>query len=64
MAILAGRWHGVARGVVPTLAVIGLFAAALTWKHGFWTDWLRDVPVFANNDPGRLGRWLRSPAAP
>ncbi len=54
LAILAGRWLGVARGAAPTLTVIGLLAAALTWKHGFWTDWLSDVPVFANNMPGRL----------
>lgn len=54
LALLAGRWHGVSRGVVPVLTVIGLLAAALTWRHGFWTDWLRNVPVFADNNSGRL----------
>ena len=54
LALLAGRWHGIARGVVPVLTVVGLLAAALAWRHGFWTDWLRDVPVFANNNSGRL----------
>lgn len=54
LAVLAGRFHGVARGAVPTLAMVGALAAALVWKHGFWTDWLSDVPVFAGNDAGRL----------
>ncbi|MGS0687163.1 YfhO family protein [Nakamurella sp. GG22] len=54
LAILAGRWSGVAKGAVPALVVIGLLSAALVWRHGFWTDWLRHFPAFANNSSGRL----------
>lgn len=54
LAILAGRRHGVFRGVVPVLLVSGALAAALVWRHGFWTNWLADFPVFANNNSSRL----------
>ncbi len=54
LAVLAGRWNGVARGAVPVLTVVGLLSAALVWQHGFWTDWLRDIPIFADNNSGRL----------
>ena len=54
LAVLAGRRSGVAGGVVPALALIGLLAAALVWHQGFWTEWLADLPAFADNRSARL----------
>lgn len=54
LAVLAGRRTGIATGVVPTLAVIGLLSAAVVWQQGFWTEWLAQLPVFASNPSPRL----------
>lgn len=54
LAVLAGRRSGIAAGVVPTLAVLGVLAAAIVWQQGFWTEWLADLPVFASNPSPRL----------
>ncbi len=54
LAVLAGRWQGVSRGAVPVLVFTLLLASALVWQHGFWTDWLRHVPIFAGSNSSRL----------
>jgi hypothetical protein len=54
LALLAGRRSGIVRGVVPTLAVTGLLAAAVVWQQGLWTNWMADLPVFASNPSPRL----------
>jgi hypothetical protein len=54
LALVAPRSTGVARGVLGFAVVGGLLAAALVWKHGWWTDWMANLPVFQGNNSGRL----------
>jgi hypothetical protein len=54
LSVLAGRWHGISRGALPVLVVVLLLASALVWQHGFWTDWLRNLPIFSGSNSSRL----------
>ncbi len=54
LAVLAGRWSVAPRGVTTMLVVTFALSAAVVWFHGFWTDWLRHVPIFSGNSSGRL----------
>ncbi len=54
LAVWAPRSTGVARGVVSFSVVALLLAAALAWHHGWWTDWMAQLPVFKDNNSGRL----------
>lgn len=54
LAVMTARYVRPRRGVVTFLVVGTLLSAALAWRHGWWTDWLADVPVFAQNFSGRL----------
>ncbi len=54
LAVLAPRSTGVARGVLTFSVVTIMLAAALVWRHGWWTDWMADLPIFQGNNPGRL----------
>ncbi|GGM01482.1 hypothetical protein [Nakamurella endophytica] len=54
LAVCAPRTVPGGRGVVWYLAGGFLLSAALVWKHGWWTNWLADVPVFEGNPSSRL----------
>ena len=54
VALLAGRSGVVPRGVVWMLAITAALSASIVWYHGFWTDWLQNVPIFNGNNSGRL----------
>lgn len=54
LGVMTARYAATRRGVVTFLVAGTLLSAALVWRHGWWTDWLADVPVFAQNNSGRL----------